>query len=108
MMRNDERGRSIMKELPTGKKLLTDGVNRYIDEHLVPTVLRHLYQDRREIVANDYQYLDGALIQLHDGMLSFNANPAHYIHFYTAKSKIETPHWRDIPDSFNVREYIND
>lgn len=108
MMRNNEAGRSIMEHLPTGRKLLADGVNRYIDEHLVPTVLRHIFPNRCNIISNDYQYLDGQSIELIDGLLKLGGKKAHYIHFYTHKGMIKTPRWREISKNINVRDYIND
>lgn len=108
MMRNTDKSRGIMDHLPTGKRLMTDKVNRYIDEHLVPTVLRYIFpeEDRYMIRSNDLQYLRNTDIRLENGQLFFDSRPAHYIHFYTDKKRIKTPHWRDIPETFNLKEYI--
>ena len=110
MMRNNSASRDIFGYLPTAASLLAEGVNRYIDEHLTPTVLRHIFkEDRRcEIRANDYQYLGNADIQIYDGLLSINGKQAHYIHFYKHKNQIITPDWREIPSCFNVRGYVQE
>jgi hypothetical protein len=110
MMRNSPESRDIMGYLPTGLELLADGVNRYIDEHLVPTVLLKIFgqSGRYHIVSNDLQYMEGRPIRVDGGVLTLGGEVAHYIHFYTAKGRMVTPHWEKIPDSFDVRGYIHD
>ena len=107
MMRNDDRGRRIFEHLPTAKALLEEDTNNYIDEWLVPTVLIHEYGlGAGGIKAQDYRYINRRPITLSDGALSVGREELNYIHWYTDKDRVKTPKWRDIPSTFNVKNYM--
>mgnify|MGYP003652751752 CR=1 FL=1 len=107
MMRNDDRGRRIFEHLPTAKALLEEDTNNYIDEWLVPTVLIHEYGlGAGGIKAQDYRHINRRPITLSDGALSVGREELNYIHWYTDKDRVKTPKWRDIPSTFNVKNYM--
>ena len=107
MMKNDERGREIYDQLPTAKALLEEGTNNYIDEWLVPTVLIHEYGlGAGGISAQDFEYVKHLKIELREGALYVDNSELNYLHWYDAKNKISTDGWRGIPNSFNVKDFI--
>ena len=107
MMQNDDRGRRIFEQLPTAKALLEEGTNNYIDEWLVPTVLIYEYGlGAGGIIATDHNNLRSEHIIYNEGILEIDGIEHNYLHWYSDKDRITTPKWRDIPSSFNVKDYI--
>jgi hypothetical protein len=107
MMRNDHRSRLLLEKLPTAKRLIKEPVNRYIDEHLVPTVLVDTFKNRTQVYSTDLQYVNKNKVQLKNGNLYHDGQFLNYLHWYTDKSRVTVKtDWREIPRSLKIKDYI--
>jgi len=106
MMRNDDRSRGLINHLPTAERLIKDKTNRYIDEHLVPTVLMHEFKNVQKIHSTDVQYVDVQTVEMRNGAIYANETHLNYLHWYTDKNKIKSiENWRSIPNNFKLTQY---
>ena len=106
MMRNDDRSRGLINHLPTADRLIKDITNRYIDEHLVPTVLMHEFKNIKRIHSTAIQYVDPNSVVMKNGAIYADGKHLNYIHWYTDKDKIKSiENWRAVPNDFKLTDY---